>query len=308
MPSRHTVLAFVSGVGVTLATTAAAGAGVNRFMQRRNAAAADLNALLPVHSAWWRDRFDRKGKLLYVAMGDSAAQGIGASSPARSYVGRLSAYMRRQSHTSLRVVNLSVSGSTTWLCRKDQLPKFEKYEPDVVTVAIGANDIIQFNPESFEKNLRVIYGALPSHAIVGDLPAMWIPDREKKLVEANAIVRRVAGEFGLTVAPLYETTRRQGFFRTYRNSAGDLFHPNDRGYRVWASAFEPAIAARLARIAADEAATTHEAREAEAVAAHTAAAAAAPTADTSSDTPTTDTAGGATTSPTDASADVGGAS
>ena len=271
MPTRHTAAAFFSGVGVTLVATAAAGAGVRSFLRHRNAAAADLNALLPVHSAWWRARFDRGGALLYVAMGDSAAQGIGASSPARSYVGRLSAYIRRQGHTSLRVVNLSVSGSTTWLCRKDQLPKFEKYEPDVVTVAIGANDIVQFDPESFEKNIRVIYGALPSHAIVGDLPAMWIPDREKKLVEANAIVRRVAGEFGLTVAPLYETTRRQGFFRTYRNSAGDLFHPNDRGYRVWASAFEPAVAARVARIAADRAvtdstATVHDAAAAGAVA------------------------------------------
>ena len=271
MPTRHTAAAFFSGVGVTLVATAAAGAGVRSFLRHRNAAAADLNALLPVHSAWWRARFDRGGALLYVAMGDSAAQGIGASSPARSYVGRLSAYIRRQGHTSLRVVNLSVSGSTTWLCRKDQLPKFEKYEPDVVTVAIGANDIVQFDPESFEKNIRVIYGALPSHAIVGDLPAMWIPDREKKLVEANRIVRRVADEFGLTVAPLYETTRRQGFFRTYRNSAGDLFHPNDRGYRVWASAFEPAVAARLARIAADRAvidatATVHDAAAAGAVA------------------------------------------
>ncbi|QNE43852.1 SGNH/GDSL hydrolase family protein [Frigoribacterium sp. NBH87] len=271
MPTRHTAVAFFSGVGVTLVATAAAGAGVRSFLRHRNAAAADLNALLPVHSAWWRARFDRGGALLYVAMGDSAAQGIGASSPARSYVGRLSAYIRRQGHTSLRVVNLSVSGSTTWLCRKDQLPKFEKYEPDVVTVAIGANDIVQFDPESFEKNIRVIYGALPSHAIVGDLPAMWIPDREKKLVEANRIVRRVADEFGLTVAPLYETTRRQGFFRTYRNSAGDLFHPNDRGYRVWASAFEPAVAARVARIAADRAvtdatATVHDAAAAGAVA------------------------------------------
>jgi lysophospholipase L1-like esterase len=271
MPTRHTAAAFFSGVGVTLVATAAAGAGVRSFLRHRNAAAADLNALLPVHSAWWRARFDRGGALLYVAMGDSAAQGIGASSPARSYVGRLSAYIRRQGHTSLRVVNLSVSGSTTWLCRKDQLPKFEKYEPDVVTVAIGANDIVQFDPESFEKNIRVIYGALPSHAIVGDLPAMWIPDREKKLVEANRIVRRVADEFGLTVAPLYETTRRQGFFRTYRNSAGDLFHPNDRGYRVWASAFEPAVAARVARIAADRAvtdatATVHDAAAAGAVA------------------------------------------
>ncbi|MBP1240205.1 acyl-CoA thioesterase-1 [Frigoribacterium sp. PvP120] len=271
MPTRHTAAAFFSGVGVTLAATAAAGAGVRSFLRHRNAAAADLNALLPVHSAWWRARFDRGGALLYVAMGDSAAQGIGASSPARSYVGRLSAYIRRQGHTSLRVVNLSVSGSTTWLCRKDQLPKFEKYEPDVVTVAIGANDIIAFDPESFEKNIRVIYGALPSHAIVGDLPAMWIPDREKKLVEANRIVRRVADEFGLTVAPLYATTRKQGFFRTYRNSAGDLFHPNDRGYRVWASAFEPAVAARVARIAADRAvtdstATVHDAAAAGAVA------------------------------------------
>ena len=61
MPSRHTVTAFLSGVGVTLVTTATAGVGVSRFMQRRNAAAADLNALLPVHSAWWRDRFDRMG-------------------------------------------------------------------------------------------------------------------------------------------------------------------------------------------------------------------------------------------------------
>ncbi|NII52189.1 SGNH/GDSL hydrolase family protein [Frigoribacterium endophyticum] len=271
MPTRHTAAAFFSGVGVTLAATAAAGAGVRSLLRHRNAAAADLNALLPVHSAWWRARFDRGGALLYVAMGDSAAQGIGASSPARSYVGRLSAYIRRQGHTSLRVVNLSVSGSTTWLCRKDQLPKFEKYEPDVVTVAIGANDIIAFDPESFEKNIRVIYGALPSHAIVGDLPAMWIPDREKKLVEANRIVRRVADEFGLTVAPLYATTRKQGFFRTYRNSAGDLFHPNDRGYRVWASAFEPAVAARVARIAADRAvtdatATVHDAAAAGAVA------------------------------------------
>ncbi len=29
------------------------------------------------------------------------------------------------------------------------------------------------------------------------------------------------------------------------NAAGDLFHPNDRGYRVWASAFIPAVLSRL---------------------------------------------------------------
>lgn len=249
----RTSLAYLSGVGSALALVGAAGVGVRRFLVRRNAAAATLNDLLPVHSAWWRARLDRSGRLLYVALGDSTAQGIGATNPGRSYVGRLAGKLRSATHGSVRVMNLSVSGATTWLCRKDQLPKLEKFgvEPDVVTVAIGANDIIDFEPERFERNLRHIYGALPSHAIVADVPAMFLPDREKKIAVANEIVRRVADEHGLTVAPLYDTTRRQGFFRTWRNSAGDLFHPNDRGYRVWASAFEPAVAARVARIVAD---------------------------------------------------------
>jgi lysophospholipase L1-like esterase len=199
MPTRHP-LAFFSGVGVTLAAGGALFAVWRRALRSQRSAAATLNDLLPVHSAWWRDRFDRKGKLLYVALGDSTAQGIGASSPARSYVGRLSVRIRHATRTSVRVVNLSVSGATTWLCRKDQLPKLEKYQPDIVTVAIGANDIIDFDAETFERNLRHIYEALPSHAIVADLPTMWIPEREHRIAEANAIVRRLADEFGLTVA------------------------------------------------------------------------------------------------------------
>lgn len=251
--TQRTSLAFFSGVGTTLAAAGGVFALYRHFAGQQRAAAHDLTEKLPVHSAWWRSRYDKKGALLYVALGDSAAQGIGASSPARGYVGRLSAGIRRTTHSSLRMVNLSVSGSTTWLCRKDQLPKFADYEPDIVTVAIGANDIIDYKAESFEKNIRAIYSALPSHAIVADLPAMWLPDREKKVAEANQIIRRIAGELGLTVAPLYETTRRQGLLRTFRNSAGDLFHPNDLGYRVWASAFEPALADRLIELASDRA-------------------------------------------------------
>ena len=261
--TQRTSLAFLSGVGTTLAAAGGAFALYRHFAGQQRAAAHDLNEKLPVHSAWWRSRYDKKGALLYVALGDSAAQGIGASAPGRSYVGRLSVMIRRSTHSSLRMVNLSVSGATTYLCGRDQVPKLAGYEPDVCTVAIGANDILEFEPERFERNLRRVYEALPSHAIVADLPCMWIPDRERKVAEANQIVRRLADELGLTVAPLYATTRAQGFFRTYRNSAGDLFHPNDRGYRVWASAFEPAVAARVARIAADRAvadasATVHD--------------------------------------------------
>ncbi len=68
---------------------------------------------------------------------------------------------------------------------------------------------------------------------------MFVPDRERKVAVANEIVHRVAEEFGLTVAPLHTITKRVGVRRTFFNSYGDLFHPNDRGYEVWASAFEP---------------------------------------------------------------------
>ncbi|WP_423921311.1 SGNH/GDSL hydrolase family protein [Frigoribacterium sp. 2-23] len=244
---RTRQLAVAAGTSAALA--AAAYALYRHFAGQQRSAADNLNSMLPVHSAWWRDRMTRSGALVYIALGDSAAQGIGASNPGRSYVGRLSTLIRHASHGSVRTINLGVSGATTRLCRRDQLPRLEKYTGDIVTVAIGANDIIGFEPEPFERNIRAIYSALPAHAIVAEVPAMFLPDRERKITVANRIIHRVADELGLTVAPLHETTRRQGLVRTFFNSAGDLFHPNDNGYQVWAAAFEPAIAARLAQLA-----------------------------------------------------------
>ncbi|GAA4675233.1 SGNH/GDSL hydrolase family protein [Frondihabitans cladoniiphilus] len=252
--SGKTTIGILAGLG---GAAAAAAGGLNfykRFMARRDAAADVLTSLLPVHSKWWRDRFSEDGTLTYVALGDSAAQGIGASSPSRGYVGRIASEIRKATHGSLGVVNLSISGATTHLCRIDQVPRLADYPGDIVTCAIGANDIGGFTPKKFEKNLRVIYGALPKHAIVADLPFMVLPENERKVAVANEIVRRVAGELGLTVAPLYAATRRRGYLGTYRNTAKDLFHPNDSGYEVWASAFRAPIEARLARIAADRAA------------------------------------------------------
>ncbi len=91
---------------------------------------------------------------------------------------------------------------------------------------------------------------MPSHAIVAELPCMFVPDRERKVAVANEIVHRVAAELGLTVAPLHVITKRVGLRRTFFNSYGDLFHPNDRGYEIWASAFEPAVDARVDTVAA----------------------------------------------------------
>ncbi|WP_344795174.1 SGNH/GDSL hydrolase family protein [Frondihabitans peucedani] len=255
MSTSRATIGLLAGLGGTAAAAGAGYAYYKRFMAKRERAADVLNSLLPVHSKWWRDRFGADGALSYVALGDSAAQGIGASNPWRSYVGRIAGHIRRTTHGTVGVKNLSISGSTTYQCRVHQVPRLGDYEADIVTVSIGANDIGDFHPEKFEKNLRAVYSALPKHAIVADLPFMLLPESERKVAVANEIVRRVAGELGLAVAPLYATTRRQGYLGTYRNTAKDLFHPNDAGYRVWASAFYSAVDARLARIAAERAAS-----------------------------------------------------
>ena len=237
---NRAVVAIVAGVGVT---ASAGWAAVAAFHRRQNNGRERLALTLPVHSAWWREHAKREGELLYVAVGDSAAQGIGASKPHRGYVGTVAAHLRKTTGKSVRVVNLSVSGARLRETLEIQVPKLARLQPDVITVAIGANDIATFDDVRFDRELRELADALPPHAIVADLPSFFFGEAEKRVRIANGIVHQVVGEHGFALAPLYQATRRQGAARMALNQASaDFFHPNDRGYRVWASAFLPLVA------------------------------------------------------------------
>lgn len=239
-------------VGVVVAAGVAAGslfAWMRVRSARREVAEARfrLNQTLPVHSKWWRDAAKGEGDLLYVALGDSAAQGIGASAPDRGYVGGIAERIREASGRTVRVVNLSISGATVALAVSEQLPRLARLRPDVVTVAIGANDIAAFDPVVFRAGIRAVFAALPEDAIVADLPYFFLPWNERKVAEANRILREEAAVRGLTVVPLHATMRRHGLRGVLTHFAADLFHPNDNGYRVWASAFLPAVTALVER-------------------------------------------------------------
>ncbi|MFF2271555.1 SGNH/GDSL hydrolase family protein [Agromyces sp. NPDC058136] len=245
-PTRPRTSPRALAAGTSLAMSTVLGtAGVRPFRERMELRRSTLNDTLPVHSKWWREHGSGDGELLYVALGDSAAQGIGASRPDRSYVGVLAEGMRSASARSIRTVNLSVSGATTGLAVRDQLPRLRTLSPDVVTVAIGANDIAEWDATAFDRNLRAILDELPEHAIVGELPCFHFPQNERKVAEANRMLRAAARSRGLAVAPLHSATRRQGLPGILTQFARDMFHPNDRGYAVWAEAFRPFVAERL---------------------------------------------------------------
>ncbi len=252
MPRERGTRVSATGVltAASVALALAAAAFVRSAVRRSRLAAAELNDTLPVNSAWWRARGRAEGELLYVALGDSAAQGIGASTPDHGYVGILAERIARRAGFSVRTVNLSISGATAAQAVGYQLPRLAKLDPDVVTVSIGANDIAHWDAPAFARDLGIVFAALPPHAVVADLPCFYLPHNERKVASANRIVRRLAAEHGLAVAPLHDLTRRAGLLGVLTMFAGDRFHPNDRGYAVWACAFAPLVDRRVDEVLA----------------------------------------------------------
>ena len=215
------------------------------LMRRRRVWDTRQAEAIPVNSKYWRDRRTEPGEILYVAVGDSAAQGIGASRPAHGYVGYTAAMIERVSGRRVQVANLATSGATLGIAIADQLPRLARLEPHILTVSIGANDIAAFDAGRFEREIGQLLDALPDHAIVADLPTFYFLPSEKKVRVANRLLREAADARDLRVVDLHGRTRRYGIWGVARQFSGDLFHPNDRGYRVWASAFESAVRERL---------------------------------------------------------------
>ena len=239
---------------VAAAAAAVAGGGLiwYRWLRRRQLTWQRLLAdNIPVHGAYWRARRELPGDLVYIAIGDSAAQGIGASRPARSYVGVLAKRIENRTGLTARVINLGISGATLATALEKEVPRFLRIKPElveasVITVSIGANDIAAWDSKRFATQLDLLFQALPAHAIVADLPSFYFLPGERKAQAGNRILRDTAAKYGLRVVDLHDTMRREGVLGVATQFAGDLFHPNDRGYVVWANAFDDAVRDRLA--------------------------------------------------------------
>ncbi len=228
---------------------AAAGAvGSLAWLARHRAAwTVLLTSRIPAHHVYWRERGAADPEaVLYVALGDSAALGLGASTPERGYVGIIAAEIARITGRRVRVRNLAIDGATCAVVLADELHRIPKATAVVCTLDVGANDVWSFAGPRFRDEFDRICAALPPGAIVADLPSFSPLPIGGRVRAANRIVHEVVAAHGLVLAPLNASTRRGGPVIAIRNAAGDLFHPNDRGHRVWAEAFLPAVRERLA--------------------------------------------------------------
>lgn len=172
---------------------------------------------------------------LWIVLGDSSAQAIGASSIYGGYVGGVLALLRARD-PSWRVVNLSRTGALTTDVVAEQLPRLtELPKPQLVSCTAGGNDVLRGKHRQAPAALVAIAAALPPGSVMATMPRGVLDRRAAPL---NPVVWSEATRHGHRVADLWATTGPpwRGKF------SADWFHPNDRGYRDWTTAFRTALA------------------------------------------------------------------
>ncbi len=188
----------------------------------------------PYARAWERHNHGAVGAdgPLWVVLGDSMAQGIGASAFDRGWPGQLADRLPHH-----RMVNLSVSGGRLSDLINRQIPTMESLGPvDLVTVIIGSNDLISPRLRAAAPGrLAEVLRWLPAGSVVGTQPG-----GRSGALELNRLVDEAAAQRGLVVAEFRDPRTRSWKGKL----SADHFHPNDHGYRGMADIVAEALARR----------------------------------------------------------------
>ncbi len=242
---RRSPVEIIANAGTYVTRTQAAGfsglrgGSFGRWADGVTAMRADCVAFADhwqAHNDWVLSQPAGSGPL-WVVLGDSTAQGLGAPSPEDGYVGQVLAALRQRTGVPWRVLNLSVSGALIRDVLNDQVPRIPA-SADLVTCGIGVNDVLYTAPGKLFSDLRALLAAVPDHTVLLDLP---LPARYGGLIglasvpyvaRINRIIHQVAASRGLPVAEV-----SAHFLPPWHGKlAPDCFHPSQDGYRDWTRA------------------------------------------------------------------------
>lgn len=188
------------------------------------------------YKAFWESKAKEGGEITYLALGDSAAQGIGASSPMKGYVGVIANRIAEKTGKTVKIINISKTGAKMNDYLKDQAPIVKKTQADIVTIEIGANDVAKFDPDTFRSDFKKVLATLPNGAYVSNMPLFNSRlGSTTNAKTASMIIDEELKKFPkLVFVDLQkQTSENQSIF----GFAPDLFHPNNLSYKNWADAF-----------------------------------------------------------------------
>ncbi|CDZ90583.1 putative GDSL-like lipase/acylhydrolase [Rhodococcus ruber] len=151
----------------------------------------------------------------YAVFGDSLSVGAGDPTPGYDNLGWPARVERvlRMVEPDLRYLNTARIGATTAQALEEQAKRIAAFEPDLLHVNSGANDLLRRNPDwhRIEDGLRTMYtwaagtGAQLSVLTLGRafvIPAF--PDWTERVARLNDITRKLAREFDAVLADSWD--------------------------------------------------------------------------------------------------------
>ena len=185
----------------------------------------------------------------YLALGDSYTIGTGLEDVAQNFPSLLAGRLKEETGIDVALVNLGVNGYTTTDLIREELPVARNARPELVTILIGANDIVQRSDEAtYRGRLRQIYQAIKELGVPAErVLVISIPDFSplpgaapfgspsglRARVDAfNAIARTEATATDFRYADITEISREASPRDDWL--ASDGLHPGPAQHRAFA--------------------------------------------------------------------------
>jgi lysophospholipase L1-like esterase len=195
--------------------------------------------------------------LRYVALGDSYTIGTSVSageSWPRQLVARLGGSVEL-------VANLGVNGYSSDDLIREELPRLDGLDAELVTVQIGVNDVVRGVPQpSYAANVerilddlldrlpasRIVAVATPDYTVTPMGAAFGNPAQQSAAIARfNDVLQTAADARGIAFVPdIFTISQRAATDRSL--VAGDGLHPSGAQYAQWVDAIQPVVQALLA--------------------------------------------------------------
>lgn len=194
-------------------------------------------------------------KFIYVALGDSTVEGMGASSPEKAFAARIFSEIQHQVE-NVEFHNFGISGARVSDVIDLQLEKTLDAKPHLVIISIGANDVLRRTKlKDFENQFTLLIDKL--HATKALLVVNTIPDFSAsplipriaapiyilQIKRFNAVIKKHAKKVNAIVV---DVENQKAFYKGDNTLLSiDGFHPSDAGYEIWAQNILTALGPHL---------------------------------------------------------------
>ena len=185
----------------------------------------------------------------YLALGDSYTIGTGLKEEAQNFPSLLARKLTEERGVEVVLVNLGVNGYTTMDLIREELPVARSARPELVSILIGANDIVQGSDEAtYRARLAQIYDAVKALGVpVERILAISIPDfsplpgaapfgspahLRARIDAFNDIARAEAASRGFVYADITTISREVNHGNDWL--ASDGLHPGPAQHRAFA--------------------------------------------------------------------------